>query len=216
MKDLYDLVWNTALPYQDKRDDEGHASVTYEFARQLVELDQGDPEVVFPAIILHDTGWSQLSYDERFVIFSPKATKDDELAVRYKHQDEGVKIAQTILREINYPGQYVDEILEIISQHDTRSHFISHNEGLVRDADKLWRFSKTGFTADIERFKFEPDFLCDKLINQIPSLGFFYSETSRKLAHKELDTRRQEFEEDWHELIHGKNMDQEPLAGAGC
>jgi len=41
----------------------------------------------------------------------------------------------------------VPEILEIISHTDTRKGFISKNEGLVRDADKLWRTSQRGFAA---------------------------------------------------------------------
>lgn len=181
------------MPFQDKRDDAGHAAVTYGFAQKLVSLAGGDPQVVFPAIILHDTGWSRLTREERFVIFSPTATREDELAVRYRHQDEGVAIAREILGELAYPEEWTTEILEIISQHDTRDHFISHNEGMVRDADKLWRFSDIGFGADIERFEFEPDFLHDRLVGQIPEPSFFYSDMSRELALEELAARKQEY-----------------------
>lgn len=193
MKTIYDQIWEAALPFQDKRDDAGHAAVTYDFAQKLVSLAGGEPQVVFPAIILHDTGWSRLTREERFVIFSPTATREDELAVRYRHQDEGVAIAREILGELSYPAEWTSEILEIISQHDTRDHFISHNEGMVRDADKLWRFSDIGFGADIERFEFEPDFLCDKLVGQIPEPSFFYSDTSRELALEELAARKREY-----------------------
>ena len=69
MKKIHTEIWDTALPYQDKRDDAGHAFITLEFAKQLVDLEHGDQDVVLPAIILHDTGWSQLSREEWQVVF---------------------------------------------------------------------------------------------------------------------------------------------------
>ena len=125
--------------------------------------------------------------------FSPEATADDEMRVRLRHQEEGVRIAEKVLRQVGYPTDHITEILEIISEHDTRQGFISTNEGLVRDADKLWRFSKTGFDADVERFRFDPQFLHDKIFGQIGSEGFFYCETSRELAYLELERRQREF-----------------------
>lgn len=193
MQEIHTRIWNAALPYQDKRDDAGHAFITLEYAKQLVDLEGGDPNIVLPAIILHDTGWSQLSRDEWMVVFSPTASPADEMVVRVRHQEEGVKLARRILEELDYSARWTEEIIEIISEHDTRKGFISNNEGLVRDADKLWRFSKTGFDADVARFAIQPQALHDKLAGQIYQSGFFYSETSRLLAREELERRRREF-----------------------
>lgn len=193
MKTIHTEIWNMALPFQDKRDDAGHAFITLEYAKQLVDLDNGNPDVIIPAIILHDTGWSRLTREDWQVVFSPSATADDEMVVRLRHQEEGVNIAREILTEIEYPKMWTEEILEIIAEHDTRQGFISRNEGLVRDADKLWRVSKTGFDADIDRFEIHPEILHDRLLRQIPSDGFFYSNTSIELANQELARRRREF-----------------------
>ena len=116
------------------------------------------------------------------------------MVVRLRHQEEGVNIAQEVLESMDYSTEWTEEIIEIISEHDTRQGFISNNEGLMRDADKLWRFSKTGFDADVERFEITPQELHDRLLLQIPSDGFFYSETSRQLAFQELDRRKKEFQ----------------------
>ncbi|NDV19033.1 HD domain-containing protein [Pseudodesulfovibrio sp. JC047] len=193
MKKIYTHIWEKALPYQDKRDDAGHAFITLEFAKQLVDLEQGKADVILPAIILHDTGWSQLSRAEWLVVFDTDSTPEQEMVVRLRHQEESVKIAQRVLQEMEYPSIQTVEILEIIAEHDTRQGFISKNEGLVRDADKLWRFSKTGFDADVERFKFDPHFLHDKIHNQIDRDGFFSCDTSRELATLELERRKREF-----------------------
>lgn len=142
-----------ALPYQDKRDDEGHTEVTLSYARKLVELEDGNEDIVIPAIILHDIGWSQLSRENRFLIFDDTAKPEEKLSVRLRHQNKSVEIAREILTEVGYPAELIEEILEIISEHDTREGFISRNEGLVRDADKLWRFSKAGLEANAARSK---------------------------------------------------------------
>ncbi len=194
MKKIFEEIWKLALPYQDKRDDKGHAEITTNYAVQLLKLEKANEDVVVPAIILHDTGWSQLSSKDRMLIFNHQATKKQKLTVRYKHQDAGVKIGREILEKVNYPSELIPEILEIISQHDTRKDFISSEDGLVRDADKLWRFSKTGFDADIIRNRFDFWGLYDKLKeHRIEKDGFFYFKQAKKLAYKELEKRKKEY-----------------------
>ena len=57
MKHIFEKVWELALPYQDKRDDRGHAEVTFNYAKRLAKLEEGNKEIILPAIILHDIGW---------------------------------------------------------------------------------------------------------------------------------------------------------------
>ncbi len=192
MKAIFEKIWELSLPYQDKRDDEGHTKITTDYALKLLETEKGDDNVVVPAIILHDIGWSQLNKDERMIALDHSATKDQKLEVRYKHQDAGVKLGKEILDQLNYPEDLIDEILEIISQHDTREGFISQNEGLVRDADKLWRFSKTGFTSYFSRNKFSLQQVYDKFIKKIELPNFFYSDKAKQIAYDELKMRKQD------------------------
>jgi HD superfamily phosphodiesterase len=192
MKEIFEKIWELALPYQDKRDDKGHAKITTDYALKLLETEEGNDEIVVPAIILHDIGWSQLNKEQRMTIFDHAATRDQKLDVRYKHQNTGVELAKKILNQLDYSDDLINEITEIISQHDTRDGFISQNEGLVRDADKLWRFSKTGFTADLVRNKFSFQQLHDKLINKIELPNFFYSEKAKQIAYDELEMRKED------------------------
>lgn len=149
--------------------------------------------MVIPAITLHDTGWNRLSQNEWMVVFNPDTTPEQKMTVRLRHQEEGVNIAQEVLSETGYPREWKQEIVEIISEHDTRKGFLSNNEGIVRDADKLWRFSKTGFDADVKRFAIAPQVLHDRIIKQIAEDGFFYSDSAREIAFHELSRRRREF-----------------------
>ncbi len=182
MKAVFERIWEIALPYQDKRDDAGHAEVTLRFAKELVALDGGNVDVIIPAIMLHDVGWSQLPTERRMRIFA-KDTKDEErLALQIEHQNEGAKLASNILREVSYPEDLTKEILDIISRHDSGQGFNSKNEGLVRDADKLWRTSKEGFAAGPAKKNPIDEEHLKKAEERISKPGYFYSEKARQMA----------------------------------
>ena len=196
MKEIFNQIWELALSYQDKRDDSGHAATSLKYAQQLVELEGGNEDVIIPSIILHDVGWSQLVKERRMLIFDKDSSKEVKREIQLEHQNEGVKLAQEILRKVRYPEELITEILEIISEHDTREGFISQNEGLVRDADKLWRTSLEGFTAAELRRKADSkpwdESLWKKMEENIHKPGYFYSERARQIAYNEYKLRLQE------------------------
>jgi HD superfamily phosphohydrolase YqeK len=190
MKELFQRIWELALPYQDKRDDMGHTEIALNYAQKLVELENGNEDVVIPAIILHDIGWSQMPRERRFLFFDKNAEETEKLSVKLEHQIAGVELARDILNKVDYPADLKEEILEIISQHDTRQGFISRNEGLVRDADKLWRYSRVGFEVDVVRFKTTRKLLCEKWEANRQDPDYFYSESARQIALEELKSRK--------------------------
>jgi HD superfamily phosphodiesterase len=192
MKEIFQKIWELALPYQDKRDDPGHAEVALRYATKLVAREKGNEDVIIPAIILHDIGYSQLPKERRMMVFSPGVRDEDRRAVVFEHQIEGIKLAAKILRKVNYPDDLTDEILEIISQHDTRKGFISKNEGLVRDADKLWRTSRKCFLAAEARAKAEEAKRFEHMEEGIKRPKYFYSETAKQMALEDLKARMQE------------------------
>lgn len=187
MKEIFTKIWELALPYQDKRDDVGHAETSLKYAFKLVDLENGNEDVVIPAIILHDVGWSQLPEERRLTIFDPRAREEDRHEVVFEHQIESIKLALKILRKVNYPPELTDEILDIVSQHDTRKGFISKNEGIVRDADKLWRTSKEGFTASEARAKKREAQRFKLLEEGMNKEHYFCSETARQMALEDLE-----------------------------
>ena len=58
---------------------------------------------------------------------------------------------------------------EIIDGHDTRAEPRSLNDRLVRDADKLWRFTVTGIAVACDWFKMTPHQYADRLEKQVSS-----------------------------------------------
>jgi len=192
MEEIYKQIWSLALPYQDKRNDAGHAKTVLDYAKQLVKIENADENIVIPAAILHDIGWSKVPKEELLVIFG-NISKEDKIAVKKKHEKYGVSLAREILNEVHYEIRLTDEILEIISGHDTRIGFISKNEGIVRDADKLWRFSKKGFWVDVKRHNTTFEKLYVQREEMMARDNFFYSDTARKIAEHELEIRRKEY-----------------------
>ncbi len=214
MKKIFQKIWDLALPYQDQRDDPGHAEVALHYAQLLVRYEKGDRDIILPAIVLHDVGYSQIPKERRMKIFDRKAKRMERLGVQYEHQIEGILLARKILQEVDYPPEKIGEILQIISQHDTRKGFISKNEGLTRDADKLWRYSKRCIEAGENRAKAkrqeqlkEPGEETKKKDPQkkppdrwrmmkkgVLKTDYFYSERARKIALKEIKNRKKEAE----------------------
>jgi dTMP kinase len=192
MKEIFDQIWQRALPYQDQRDDPGHAEVTLDYARGLVSSENGNQDVVIPAIILHDIGYSQLPKERRLLVFDRAVAEEQRRAVALEHQNASVALAREILEDLKYPRPATGEILEIISQHDTRKGFISKSDGLVRDADKLWRFSRRGFEAGARRRKAGEDPRWKETADSIDRADYFYSERAKQLARAELEDRRRE------------------------
>jgi hypothetical protein len=194
VKEVFQRIWDLALPYQDKRDDSGHAEVSLSYAQKLVELEGGDEDVVLPAIILHDVGWSQLPREERMLIFGKDVKDDEKRRVQLWHERESVRIGRGILDQIGYPAGQAEEILEIVSQHDTRKGFISKNEGLTRDADKLWRFSERGFGTGLRRRPEDRDKKIERLQKDLDQSDYMYSESAKRMAGEELKKREAESE----------------------
>jgi HD superfamily phosphodiesterase len=116
-----------------------------------LEKEIGDTDIIIPAVILHDLGWWKVPEDLHLQAFGPQF--DWEL--RRRHEVEGVKMAKEILEQVNYATAKIEEILLIIDGHDSRLEAMSQNDRIVKDADKLFRFSPRGFAIDHQRFGIE-------------------------------------------------------------
>lgn len=179
-------LWEAAQSYQDKRNDKGHAFVVTAYARFVAARENCAATVVIPAAILHDIGWSAVSLEDRMSIFRFDTPKEQKIKARAVHQEQGVLLAKELLEKVQYDTALIPEILEIISQHDTRKGFISTNEGAMRDADKLWRYDEYGFMSDYLNGTGD---LADHIEDQerhIDAEHFFCFDSSRLLARELL------------------------------
>jgi hypothetical protein len=121
--------------------------------------------------------------------FGPKRqaadpSADSGQALRRVHEVEGARIAGEILTAMDYDSALSEEILAIIDGHDSRETTLSLNDQLMKDADKLWRFSQAGIKIDHQRFEIELGEYTDWIRNQID--GWMFTPEARQMARESL------------------------------
>ena len=189
MKTIYDKIYEEANPYLDTRYNDIHIALSYDFVKRLLKSHpQADENIVLPAILLHDVGWKMVPEEEQSGAFGPEVKNHEAQRL---HEIEGVRIAGDILNKLNYPKDETHEILDIIDGHDTRLEALSLNDKLVKDADKLWRFTPTGVDIDHVRFGIERIPYMIYLEDRIKD--WFFTPAAEEMASEALAIARSEF-----------------------
>ena len=180
MSTIYAEIYALARPYLNTRKNDIHVEISHRFAWRLLEDEPGDPEIVIPAIICHDLGWIKLPEHLQLKAFGPGFDPD----LRRIHEVEGVRLAREILRRVGYSPDKTVEILDIIDGHDSRDQAISDSDRIVKDADKLFRFTPTGLAIDSERFCKDWESHLQWTTGLIDC--WFFTHTGKQLARLEL------------------------------
>ena len=158
----------------------------------LIAYPDADEDIVSLAILLHDIGWWSIDEDEIFSKgFGPNMMQSD---VRFLHESEGVRLSREILTELKWPEATIAAVGEIIDGHDTRAEPRSLNDRLVRDADKLWRFTVTGVAIAGDWFKKTPSDYTIRLETEI--LPILETEEGVKIATELLAATRKALKTD--------------------
>jgi HD superfamily phosphodiesterase len=184
---FYDNIYKKAEHLLETRNNTLHTRICYHYALILLEAEGGDPRVVLPAILLHDVGYSQLPEKEIKDSFGPIINKPE---LQRLHELEGVRLAGKILREIDYPADMILSVQALIDGHDTRETAHDINDMIVKDADKLWRYSHEGFFLNFQWFDLDPQAYMERLTSKIPV--WFFLETAKILAAGEAEKRKQD------------------------
>ena len=190
--EFIDRLFREAEPYLAVRGDLSHARVSHQYAVTLMNEEGGDRRIVEPAVILHDVGWSSLEPYQIKAAFGVKAHSREAEKLNRVHELEGASTARRILLSLDYALPFIEEITSIIARHDSGKETRSLEEALVKDADKLWRFSKIGFKMEIERQGLEAREYCEFL--KVQYGGWFFTSKALMLAREELEKRAKEIE----------------------
>ena len=183
-------LFRLAAPYLKQRGDLPHAQVSHRYALRLLEAEGGESSIVEPAVILHDVGWSHLTPLQIRIAFGVRAGGEEAERLNRIHELEGTAIARQVLQSLNYNPQWIERIAFLIERHDSGDQADSLEEKLVKDADKLWRFSPFGFWNEIERQGLDQNELYQFLLARYR--GWFFTQTAVKMAEEELQSRGQE------------------------
>ncbi|MBW2094434.1 MAG: HD domain-containing protein [Deltaproteobacteria bacterium] len=183
-------VFEQAKPYLAVRGDLMHARISHEYAMSLMKQEGGDRKIIEPAIILHDVGWSCLGAREIKTAYGVKAEGLESERLNRIHEKEGAAVARRILEHIHYDPLLIDKIASIIRTHDSGEDIRSLEEAVVKDADKLWRFSETGFSKEIERQGITAIELYRHLAEHHET--WFCTQSAFEIAARELEKRKRQ------------------------
>ncbi len=179
-------IWHAAKPFLDVRSNDEHTLYSYALLQKLLEvMPEGNADVVLPAILLHDTGWKMIPLDKILHAFGPN-NKYPELT--RQHELEGVAIAQNILRGLNFDPVLIKKTTDIIDGHDTTKHARSIDDTLLKEADKLWRYTPHGISTIQGWFQIPISEVLDILENFV--LPTFLTDFGRNMGKIFLATER--------------------------
>lgn len=187
IKPIHQKIFEKAKPFLRTRKNLIHTRIALQYALKLLKHEKGEEEIAIPAIILHDVGWKMIPEKLHLTAFGPNPSNPKLARV---HEWEGAKIAQMILNDLRYPPQKVKEICRIIKGHDSRKGGLSPSDRIVKDADKLTRYSKKGMAIDLGWFHIpRQEYLAflEAIIDH-----WFLTPTGKEIARKEILLRKKE------------------------
>jgi hypothetical protein len=178
----YDPVWRAAAPYLRARKNDVHVPISFALCQELLtHYSQADADVCSLALMLHDIGWHTIDMIDIIEKgFGPNMMQSD---VRFRHEAEGVRMANDILARTGWPEVVIGQVAEIIDGHDTRPAPRSLNDSIVRDSDKLWRFTVVGAALASDWFKCTPQ---QYALRQDQQFKLLETEAAHGIAAREL------------------------------
>jgi HD superfamily phosphodiesterase len=184
----YARIYALAEPYWQTRSNEIHVPGAYALAQELVAAHpQADPDVVLPAILLHDIGYMAVPAEDHLKGLAG-AVKGWEPDITRRHEIQGAALAAEILSSVGWDRGRITAIADIVDGHDSRAEAVSLEDQLVKDADKLWRFTESAVRICHVWMELTPEGYMEWVGSEIDS--WFFTPTARELARRELDRSR--------------------------
>lgn len=184
-------IWAASLKYLERGrpGDVEHTRRVVAYGKALLAKESGNPRVVVPALIIHDTGWSKVNFSD--FVDAPAVDKKDTASVRL-HMHHGADIAREVLEAVGWDPSVTQQIADIIAVHDDPEEIVAlHNldATLIFEADWLDKygeasqrryseiFSDKGKIEELNRYLEENKFL------------YFRSKTAKELL-SEINYKR--------------------------
>lgn len=203
----YREFYNHILPHLSARTTDVHTAVCMQYLDEFISKAQGQSrrvnrDVLAYALMLHDSGWSEMSEEEIAASLGVKGLALNETAMgpKEKHAVLGEQIARKILTEkqaeLGLSNQDIDSICMAILYHD-KPELVAGSEKqmpievqLLVDLDHIWSFTYLNFWQDTKRKGVEPKEYLENLKNDLDS--YFVTEIGKSKAKELLAQREKE------------------------
>lgn len=179
MEEIYKKILEKVLPLYEmgREGDVEHIKWLSEVVIKYVDKSEVVYGILIPLVLLHDVGYSKV----------PKGSNPFDLDIRKLHSEEGVKIAQEILEELDYQKDKIDEIKRLILKHDNWAFGDDFAEEPVlrifNNFDFIWMASGKGFDIVRKFMKKEPK----EFYEQIREFQRKNEEEGRKWFNKKIE-----------------------------
>lgn len=190
-------------PLLSVRTTDVHTATCFSYFDQLIYAYENNHNlkinrlVVGLALILHDTGWSQLSQSEIAASLGISGLKLNTIASapKEKHAVEGEIIARQKLTSWEIPPDETNLICQCVRWHDkpqqvSQDGHVPPEVKLVVDLDHLWAFTHLNFWQDTVRKGISPEEYAANLDTDLE--GYFVTQEGKAIAKELLEQRKKE------------------------
>ncbi len=187
MKKKYNKIWELAIPYLKKgimKDFVVHTQGVVKSMELLVANEGGDEDILIPAAILHDVGFSKISKD-----LQTNADLSKKREAQRQHLVLAKDIIQEILEKVGYKQADIDKVVGIVEVHKFHDPKELEKQLLI-DADNLSDVWSEQFYADIKAYNHTPE-----RVYVFRTRNTYYTKTAKKIAEIEMAKRLKEVQE---------------------
>lgn len=184
MKEVYEKIWDLAEPYLRKgtaKDFALHTQGVVKAMELILKEEKGNDDILIPAAILHDVGWSKVPSN----LQRSREEADRKKALEL-HLEYAAPIIEEILGKVDYNYKQIQRVVDIVKSHKFKDPSELEKQLLI-DADTAADAFKEQFYSDVESYETTPEKLYD-----FRKKNEFYTATARKIFERELEERRKE------------------------
>ena len=204
---VYQDFFLEVLPYLSARTTDVHTAVCMQYLDEFIKKaeergEKPDRDVLAYALMLHDSGWSQMSESEIAASLGVTglALTKSALGPKEKHAVLGEKFARKILTAQRQKLGLSDEQIELICRavlfHDKpelvagEKNTVPIEVQLLVDLDHIWSFTQLNFWQDTLRKGVSPKEYLENLDTDLES--YFVTDIGKQKAQELLAYRAQE------------------------
>ena len=186
MKEIHEQIWNLVIPYLRKgviKDFVLHTQGVVKAIELILKEEEGDGDILMPAAILHDVGWSKVPAD----LQKSKDDADRKKALEL-HLEYASPIIEEVLTKVNYDQNQIQRVIGVVKAHKFQDPSEFEKQLLI-DADAVADAFKEQFYSDVESYG-----TTHQKLYEFRKQNKFYTATARKIFNRELEERRKEFQ----------------------
>jgi len=184
MEQKFRKIWELAIPYLKlglMKDFVVHTNGVVKAMELLIAKEGGDADILIPAAILHDVGFSKVDK-----ALQTNADLEKKREAQRQHLTYSQEIIEEVLAKVGYDTEDIRAIKEIVMAHKFQDPTEMSKRMLI-DADNLSDVFKEQFYSDVQAYNSTP-----RQVYEFRTRNQYYSSTANQIAETEMAARLKE------------------------